>query len=434
MQAKGRSVFSIFLQGILEFLSFFPFILLIGTLTIEGNIYYWLIGLYGLFCLSAAIRSYLKQRTIVIILAAFLAFGFTFIIGSDILSYLSSFISGFIASYRGVQYAESNGKELLPSRILWGIGLPSYFVGYILFSNFDSLIDYIGFLSSIGLVFIITMLIVTNQAHLQKESLTKEKKHHTSREMKRINYAYLLFTIVFVFLLTNFQVIQSFLYHSVRSVIQAIVSFVELFSNEEPPMEELPQQNNQPMLPTEEFSEPSRFAEIMEQVTIIFGILLVILAAILMLSLLFKKVRRLVKKVILFIWNALKQVFTTSRFNQLDSEYMDEKENLFNWKNWRNEKQTEIKDRLQSIFGRKTKYDQLSTEDKVRFLYREITRELRKQDKWKESMTAHEVLDISGQELDSLEEMYDHVRYGQELLGHSSDSDLRSIWNKLQNK
>ncbi|SER81437.1 hypothetical protein SAMN04487944_110138 [Gracilibacillus ureilyticus] len=432
MQARWRTILSTFLHGIIEFLAFFPILLLITVLTVNETVYYLLSGMYLLFVLLAITRLLIKQRPVVLVIALIVTSLFTVVIGENLLSYNASFILVFVASYRGVQYTESNWEELLPTRILWAIGLPCYFVGYLLFSYIDSLTDFRGVLSGVGTIFLIVMLFVTNKEHLQKESLNKGKKHRTSQEMKRMNYFYLTATILVVFLLTNFQVIQSFLYHSVRTVLQAFVSFIELFSSDEPPMEEPPQQSTQPMLPTDEVSEPSRFAEIMEQIGIVIGIILVILAVLVMLSLIFKKVRNLVKKTILFIWNALKQVFTSSRSEETDSEYTDEKENLFDWKNWRKEKQEEIKARLQTIFGRRVKYEQLSSEEKVRFLFREISRELRKQDKWKPSMTAHEVLNISEKEYQELQQMYDHVRYGEDTLAESYESDLTAIWNKLQ--
>ncbi|KAB8132334.1 MFS transporter [Gracilibacillus oryzae] len=433
MQAR-RSLFTTFIQGLTEMLAFFPVLLLLAILTVNENVYFWLTGLFVLLCLLVMIRSKMKKRPIVLIIAGIMAIGFSLLIGQDILAYLSSAVIGFIAAYRGVQYAETHREQLLPSRLLWTFGVPGYFFGYMLFSYFDSLVPYRGLLSGIGILFIIIMLFVTNRDLLQKESLSKDQKHRTSREMKKMNYSYLILTFLLVLILTNFQVIQSFLYHTVRSIMQAFISFVELFSNDEPPMEEQPVQNSQQMLPGMETGEPSKFAQVMEQIGIVVGIILIIVAVLFMLSLLFKKVRRMVKKAFLFIWDALKQVFTSNRFEQSDSEYTDEKENLFDWKNWRKEKQEEIKDRLQGVFGRKTNYDKLASEEKVRFLYREISRELRQQDKWQQSMTAHEVLAISEKEWDNLQRMYDQVRYGQDSLGVSSESELQSIWNKLRNK
>ncbi|SFM23237.1 hypothetical protein SAMN04487943_11097 [Gracilibacillus orientalis] len=436
MPAKVKQHLSSIWHGIIEFIGFFPVFLLIGVITFgEPALYYWFLSLLVLFTVSYFSRCWLVNRWKVLISAIIITITVSLVVSPDIWALIPGLIFSLIVSYRGIQHAENEWQDILPSRVFWAFSMPIYFVGYLVFINFDSLTGYQNWISYLGFLFIIIMLFITNREHLQKESLAKDKKR-IGPEITRLNRVYLILTLLVVFAITNFQVVQSALYHGVRSIIQSVIWLVSLSENDEEMVEEQPPSNDMSGLPPAEEQETSWFGELMETLTYIMGFVLIVILFILFIAILFKKFRRLIIQAVKSLWNVIQQVFGKKHLAETTTDYEDEKESLFDWKKWRKENQEKISETFRHITRKKPKFERLTSEEKVRFLYRRIARDIKKQEKWRKSLTAHEVLALTekNQRFAQLERWYDDIRYGNQHFNSDYESKLNDIWNQMNQK
>ncbi|WP_058306728.1 DUF4129 domain-containing protein [Gracilibacillus massiliensis] len=422
-------------HGIVEFIGFFPVVLLVAVLFFDTpDRYFWYIALLLLFGVCYFVRTLIKKRWTVFIIAILLTIFVNVLVMTVIWSLIPGILIGLVASFRGIQHAENEWEDILPSRIFWAVSMPIYFVGYILFINLDSLEGYQSQISYVGFLFIIIMLFITNREHLQKESLAKDKKKKIGRGITRLNRIYLVLTLLLVFAITNFQVVQAAVYNGIRSIIQSVMWFASLFGSDSEPIQEEQQTNEMPALPQDQ-SEPSRFSEWIDQIMIIFGIVMAICLILLFIALLFKKFRNMMKRAILSLWAIIKKV-TGKKDLAETTDYDDEKENLFDWKKWRKENQEKIGKAFRNVTKRKPKFENMSKEEKVRFLYRQVARDLKKQEKWRASLTAHEVIALNEQDqlLKRLENWYDDIRYGDKNLSEEDEQPLYEIWRKINER
>ncbi|MGN8647367.1 hypothetical protein ACTNEO_16375 [Gracilibacillus sp. HCP3S3_G5_1] len=424
-------------HGVIEFIGFFPVFLLVGVLFFgEPDLYVWFLSLLVVFTISYFIRCWLDHRWKVLISSAVIAIMVSWTIAPTIWALIPGLLFSLVVSYRGIQHAENEWQDILPSRIFWAVSMPIYFIFYLIFINFESLSGYQNWVSYLGFLFIIVMLFTTNREHLHKESLAKDNKKRIGPEITRLNHIYLVFILAFVFAITNFQVVQSVLYHGVRSVIQSVLWFFSLFERDNQLVEEPSPPNQMQAFPPAEEPETSWFGELIETVTYIFGIILVVIVIILFIALLFKKFRQLIKQAFISFWRMIQQVFGKRNLDQTSTEFHDEKESLFNWKKWRKDNQEKISEVIRNITRKKPRFERLTTEEKVRFLYRRIAQEVKKQEKWRQSLTAHEVLAQTerNQQLVQLEKWYDEVRYGNKRFHADNEKKLDEIWHQLKQK
>ncbi|WP_208587564.1 hypothetical protein [Gracilibacillus suaedae] len=437
MPAKLKQHIPPIMHGMIEFIGFFPVFLIVGVLFFaEPDLYFWFLSLLGLFTVAYFIRCWLNNRWKVLISAAVITIIISWIVSPTIWAFIPGLLFSLFVSYRGIQHAENEWQDILPSRIFWAVSMPVYFVGYLVFINIDSLAGYQHWISYPGFLFIIIMLFITNQEHLHKESLAKEKQKKMAPEITKLNRVYLIVTLLVVFAITNFQVIQSALYHGMRSIIQSIMWLASLSENDNKIVEEPPSSNEMPAFPSAEEQEPSRFAELMDTLTYIMGLVLIVMLIILFIAILFKKFRRLLIRAILSLWKMIQQVFGKKHAVETTTDYRDEKESLFDWKKWRKENQEKISKAFRQITKRKPKFERLTSEEKVRFLYRRIASDVKKQEKWRKSLTAHEVLALTekNQQLAQLEKWYDDIRYGNQRFYVNDEGKLNEIWDQLNHK
>ncbi|ENH98415.1 hypothetical protein J416_00469 [Gracilibacillus halophilus YIM-C55.5] len=433
MQAKMKPMGLMLVQGLVELLGFFPILLAVAVLLNEAP-YGWLIGLYFVFAVSAVSRYIFVDRTrwIFLFLAVVLSGLFAVVATDSWIGAAISLIIGSLAGYRGLLYGENEWSAILPNRIFWAICMPIYLIGYLVFVNVDRLTADTDVISYAGFLFLLCMLFVTNGQHLQKATLEKGKKARVGTQLRRLNQVYLVATLGLVFLLTNFQIVQSAVFHGIRSVIQSVIWFGELFQNDSDVRQEQPQQGAmQP--PFSEEEEPSAFAQLMETIMYGVGIILIVALVLLLIAVLFKKARAGIKRVIGSLWRLLKDFVVRRKPEETMSEYMDEKENLWNWQDWRKKQQEKFTSAVKKVMTRKPKFDQLSDEEKVRYLYRVVAKKVYEQGKWSPAYTAHEVVEQSDNDdmLKQLERLYDHVRYGNETIQSQAKEDIEAISNRL---
>ncbi|MFC4387046.1 hypothetical protein ACFOZ1_04405 [Gracilibacillus marinus] len=430
MQANHNKIVPSIGYGFVEMLTFFP-VLFFLAIYFSTETYLWIISWFLFFCITTIVQIVVKNRNITIVISLLCSVTGMMLLHHSVISSIIFLLICIVIGFRALLYSDRDIRDVFPYRLYWTVGVPVYFVGYIAYTFLDKLEAYRPIISSVGMLFLIIVLFLTNKNQLQKASLEKEN-HSTNRDMKRMNRVFLILTIVITVVLTNFQIIQSLLFNSMRSVLQFIIS---LLSGQERETQE-PQQNDemsQPILPAGEVKEPSAFAEFLEQLTMYFGIFLIIVVGMLAIALLFKKVRRFLLKIVRQLLQALKQMFTRSNKTETNTMYTDEKENMFDFKKWREEKQEQLKNKVSTLFNRKPNFEKFTPEEKTRYLYREIVRNRRKASEWKASMTAHEVLSISNEEWNELENIYDDVRYGEKKLDKKNEKELVQLWENIQN-
>lgn len=130
----------------------------------------------------------------------------------------------------------------------------------------------------------------------------------------------------------------------------------------------------------------------------------------------------------------IKQVMGRTPSDEEQTDFSDEKENLFDWKKWRKENQEKVAEAFRKMTKRKPKFEQLKTEEKVRYLYRYLAEDVKKQDRWQASLTAHEVIALTRKELQlqRLKRWYDDIRYGKQTLPEEMDAEINQLWQEFQ--
>ncbi len=314
---------------------------------------------------------------------------------------------------------------------MWALGLPIYFVSYIVYMRIEFLTPYLELIGLLGFLLLTVMLFATNRNHLKQETLSKKKEVGVSKDIKRQNYFYLILLLVTVTLITNFQIVQAAFFHAARSVIQGISWLVALLSSDEEVIMEEPEQGQMHAMPGAEESEPSLFAEIMEKILFTVGYALVIGIVLLFIFLLFKRARSFMKRVFAYMIRLFQDVFTKKQEKENNGEYTDEKEAMFNFKAWRDENKKKAQDLFAKMANRRRQFKKLSDPEKVRFLYKEM---VKVENTYKPYYTAHESLAITENvpSVKELERLYDEVRYGDKELSVNEKEKIEQIWQELE--
>ncbi|WP_066192329.1 DUF6042 family protein [Gracilibacillus timonensis] len=432
MQADRMLSVGIIWRAFLEMLCFFPVIFVLGLTVFPGNsLYYWLLALLFIFFLGYVLAAVNRYHWLTMVLLLIAAGTLGWWIAPGIWQAAVMFLVLLLAAFRGIQYAVISWIRALPRMVMWAAGLPLYFVGYLAFHFIENLQPYQHWISIMGVLFIIILLFMTNEDHLQKESLEKGKVR-LSTGMKSLNRTYMLVTFLLVIVITNFQVVQSAVYHTVRAIAQSVIWFAGLFGGEESEPAEEPPREMAPMFPEEEPQEPSRFAEWTELFMQVVAILLLVIGVAFLIAICFKKFRRLLKRWFLAVWRTLTKIFIRQTGVESDTDYEDTKENLFDWQAWRKRQQA----KWGKVFSSRSKPRPETAEEKVRLLYRIIAHEVKQREKWSHALTAHEVLSLSDEQaqLQQLEAWYDDIRYGNQQLTKAQQDQIDQLWQAWQEK
>ena len=121
------------------------------------------------------------------------------------------------------------------------------------------------------------------------------------------------------------------------------------------------------------------------------------------------------KKIIQFLKEIVSQVITREESTQ----YVEEKESVFNWKEWKDEQQSKAKGFVKNILKRKPSWNSLSNQEKVRFVFRKFILQEMDQTKLKEQATPREILEeikrtghVDERQIEQLKIAYEKTRYG----------------------
>ncbi|WP_186580831.1 MFS transporter [Aquibacillus kalidii] len=423
LRSKLKVIALKFLQGLVEYIVLFPIFLWLAVYFVpDQTLVIWLSSIAIIFLIVIAFRViFLNQPRWIPILFGLAVVGvFTYLFQETWLELAASCLVSLVVAYRALLYAENEWGRLFSSVYMWSLGIPVYFIGYFLFKYVDKLVPYQSPVTVLGVVLLILALFISNDQHLATATLSKKEQPRVSSEIKRNNRVFLIVTILVIGVITNFQVIQHALFVAVKSVAQGVIGFLTLFESEPEPLETPKQQAQQPLMMQPEEYDPSLFAILMEKLMILTGYLAIVVFIFLLLAVFVKRFRGWLITAYRFVRGLFKQVFSRGNKTETENEYVDEKESSFDWNLWRKQGQEKVKNMFGRIYKRPVKFDNLSSREKVRFIYKHLIKEHSKSgSKLSLSATAHEMIRQLEQEypdrqalLAELELEYDRVRYG----------------------
>jgi len=420
------------MQGLFEYLLFFPLVLMVGILLMPEILWTWIPILFGLFIVGVLFRTLFPEQKWWVYAVCSFVFGMipSILFGEHFIILILLGVLHPIFIYRGMMYVGRRLEAVLPTSFMWYGGFGIYFVGYLLFRYVDKFQPYLTIISICGAVLVVVILFISNSEHLRASTLSKEKKPFISRAIKNQNRVYLILTTAVILLLTNGKVVQEAVFQAFKAIIQMILW---LFGTDEGKsvVEETP-----PPAQMElglEKGEPNAFLKFLEMIFMyIFYVVLAALAVGILL-LFIKKVRMLVKKWISTFIAFLKNIIFRSSELGESTQYIDEKESVFNWKEWKDAQQDKAKGFIQQIFKREPRWDSLTNEQKVRYVYKQFLKINKKEMELKPSETPRETIEIlktlvnEKKTVEELRDAYEQVRYGERSVEEGRIDELRML-------
>lgn len=191
-----------------------------------------------------------------------------------------------------------------------------------------------------------------------------------------------------------------------------------------------------PELPFGEEKEPFAFLKWLETIMIYTMYVILFIFALLLLLLLIKKTRVWLIKVIASCIQLFKRLGNRPVDDANTRAYVDERENIFRWKDWNKERQEQVKAFIGKVIRREPSWKSLSNEEKVRYTYRQYL--LQQSVDISPSYTVREILaELKSSELvdpkrvDILRKAYEQTRYGDQNI---TDEQVEEIYQLLNGR
>lgn len=340
-----------------------------------------------------------------------------------------------IIIYRGIMYIGRPWNKLISIPFLWIGGSSIYFISFFSFRYMENLHPYLHLLTVCGIFMLMTTMFITNTDHLRSSTLSKEEKPFISPNIKNQNRVFLILTIGLIFLIANGKMIKDGFWHIIRSSIQWLINLGSSDDIGEITEESPPPANLSPPFLLEDEQETSVIIRFFEMILIYAMYVLIIVGVIIIILLMIQKTRNLILQIVKNLIRFLKQQIG-SHLNK-DEEtvrYIDEKENIFDWQDWKGKQQERVKTIMQKLFKRKPSWDSLSNDEKVRFIYKHfISNNLT--ENYHVSQTPREIIEqiqssiTTGDELllTKLRDAYEHVRYGEKHIDHMVIEEIYAL-------
>lgn len=329
--------------------------------------------------------------------------------------------------YRGIMYADQSWNDLLPKSVMQFGGFGAYFVSYFMFRYTKKLTPYLTLVTICGALVIISTLLVTNHFQLKSSTLSKRESPYISQSMKKQNLFYSVLTVVVIFLFMSTKAMWTGLWQGFVNLVQGSGS--KTGSN--PAVGEAPPQTMPDLGLPLDVKEPSRLGEILDTVLMYFGYALITLIVLVGLLFLMKKTRSWVKKVFRIITSFFHKILKRSVHHEENAGYVDVKENLFDWKEWSTEQNLKAKKFIKNTFKRKPRWDSLSNQMKVRFVYKEFISKKLNEFPYRDAYTPRENLSelvekskVNEEKIAALNDAYEQVRYGLQDVEQQKLDDL----------
>lgn len=246
-----------------------------------------------------------------------------------------------------------------------------------------------------------------------------------------------MITLLIVALITNGRTIREGLWNGFRAVIQWLVDATSGSGEKEVIEEPPPPPSMEPAFPFEEPKEPSAIAEFLEMITMYVMYVLLAAAIVLIVFLFIKKTRTWIingfKKLIQF----LKEIVSQMTEREEDVAYVEEKESVFNWQEWKDEQQSKAKGLVKNIFQRKPNWNALSNQEKVRFVFRNFLMQEADHRNLKRNGTPREILEqiklaskVDEKQIEQLRSAYEQTRYGEQNVDEQIVSEIYTLIEK----
>ncbi len=406
----------------------------------KQGLWFWIVGFVSAFILSMVFATiFSKKRTFFYFVATiFLSIVFTIILTDTLISSIITFILLSLVSYRGVLYTERKWNELLPVSYIWGFGFPLYFIGYFFFKYVETLSPYLSFILWTGMIMVISSLFIINREHIKTATLSKEDNPSINPGITRQNHLYIVFTLFIIFAITNIQFFLETILTIIKAVIRGVIWLITLFDRDTPSSDELGNQEMEPFIPPVEETEPSLIALILEKIVQILFYLICVVAVVFILFYLYKKLKILFTYLYGVLIRFFKQMFSQISEQKTTHSYIDEKENVFDWKKWNQQKSNQVKQLITKLFMSRITWEKLSSIEKARYLYRNlIIRRVNKGYQAKHYYTPSETLReiaplMNGKDaIHQLQDVYCQARYGQKEL---NERELDHLYRVLEEK
>ncbi|MBS4200454.1 DUF4129 domain-containing protein [Bacillus sp. FJAT-49732] len=420
------------IQGLFEYLLFLPLILMFGILVVPEVLWIWIPVLYGLFIVGVLFRTIFPQQKWWVYAICSFVFAIipSILFGHHILSLTLLILLHPVVIYRGMMYVGRNWESLLPTSFMWYGGFGIYFVCYLLFRYVEKFQTHLTIISICGAVVVVIILFISNGEQLKASTLSKEKKPFISRAIKNQNRVYLILTSITILLLTNGKIVQEAVFQAIKGLFQLIFW---LFGSDQGKsvVEETPPPAQMGI--DLEKGEPNAFWKFLEMFFMYIGYAVIVALAVGILLLFIKRVRMLVMKALSKFIDFLKNIIFRSSELEESRQYIDEKESVFDWKEWKDAQQEKAMGLFQQIFKREPRWDSLTTEQKVRYVYKQIVKQHKKEMDFKSSKTPRETIEIlkslltEKTTLEELRDAYEQVRYGGQSVEASRIKELRLL-------
>lgn len=420
---------------IVEYLLLLP-IFLVGGILLSSrfSLVVWLGSFLIAYLLGAVFKTLFekKQWWIYAFFVVIAGVSLGFLIGDHWVTWIVLTIMYPVVIYRGIRYLSTAPENMLPISIMWVGGFITYFVAYLCFRYLDPLVDYLPIITVGGILYVIATLFLSNSEQLKRSTLEKGKTPTIHKTIKRQNKIYLSLTIVVIFLLAMGSFVQDSMLKFVRWLLNLLAGDGEI--KEVPPDDAPPADPDMSGLFDDEVKEPSLFWEILEKITITLVYIGLAIVVILLLLLLLKKTRVWVIKLYHRIMNFLKTLGGRFSDDTENTLYEEEKESIFDFKEWTEEQKQRMKSFTNRMFKRKVNWNTLSNREKVRYVYRHFI--LQQADAKIESETPREVLNklsnepnLNAEKITALQVAYEKVRYGDQEI---SDTEVEEIHQLIQ--
>lgn len=425
------------LEGFAEFVIMFPFLLIAGHYIIgPSQLGIWLFFLVVLMAAGVFYRAFFSKHPwwlffIVSVGVGFLT-GLLFFEDWKLTGPLMLMHTIFI--YRGMMYPSSEQRPRIPISSLGVSGFGIYFVGYFIFRFVDVFRPYLSAVTAGGVILVAMTLFVANQKRLKSVTLSKKKSPVVDQEIKNKNVIFMGLTLMVAFLLANAYVIQQGLWNGVKKAVQW---FSGIQSSPEGELEEDPSEGMQedPQLPFDD-KESGTVAKFLGTVATYAVYILIAVVIVLLVLLMMKKTReRIVRMYHAFIQFLKRMAYQKSDEEQI-SAYTDEKENLFSWKEWKQERKQRAKGFF-NRFKREPKWSSMSNGQKVRFVYRKLLLSKKDHFDYRPGDTPKETLmkltsevPMDEATVETLQQAYEKTRYRQDVVEDETTEEIRRLINK----
>nr|WP_146250242.1 DUF4129 domain-containing protein [Paenibacillus flagellatus] len=369
----GQRIAAAWLQGLAEMLFAFP-VLAAVYIAVPGwtlSAPLWLAALSLAYALGYAFhRAFPAVRHWQSVLAAVAvpALGAWLMAGSAV-AVGANFALALVAWVRGRQNRLYGWDRSFVPGIAW-IGMIGYFLASFFYPRFDVTAPFAPWVTGFGIGALALALYRTNGSTLDKESLSTDaaSKPRLSGETKWRNRALVFALFALILALAAFRTIASAVKEAALFVFGGVYALLlQLFNlfGSGPVGPEPASPPPQDLGPLFEPAKPSAFAKVMEN--IMYGAVIVLLAAA-AIALLYvggKYVRRWLKRLMGWYGERLE--------SGLEAGYLDEKQSLMDGREWARERAEAWKRRFADLFRKEPGWDDLAdNRERVRHAYRRL--------------------------------------------------------------